>query len=184
LFSQRSRLLWGSASAQTSANGPYYATPSWSQQLPVATRFIVLANWNNEAVLDRETGLVWQRDPSVGGNLNYLNSALTCNQARTGGRFGWRLPSLHEFSSLFDPANTATAGVVALPTGHPFTNVVLGPYWTGSTNSSNSANAWTFNPTPFNPGGFVFCCGVVDFPKSGVALPQWCVRGGGTASEQ
>src|SRR5262245_31179385 len=47
--------------AQTTAPGPYYATPSWDQQLPVGQRFIVLSNWNNFAVLDRETGLVWQR---------------------------------------------------------------------------------------------------------------------------
>ena len=38
--------------------GPYYATPSWNQQLPAATRFIVLTNWASAAVLDRETGLV------------------------------------------------------------------------------------------------------------------------------
>jgi hypothetical protein len=40
--------------AQSTQNGPYYANPSWDQQLPDATRFIVLLNWNSEAVLDRE----------------------------------------------------------------------------------------------------------------------------------
>jgi hypothetical protein len=44
-------------------NGSYYANPSWDQELPAAQRFIVLSNLNNEAVLDRETGLVWQRTP-------------------------------------------------------------------------------------------------------------------------
>jgi hypothetical protein len=28
--------------AQTFQNGPYYAQPSWDQQLPSSTRFIVL----------------------------------------------------------------------------------------------------------------------------------------------
>src|SRR4051794_27074001 len=56
-------LTSGSVSAQTISNGPYYANPSWDQQLPAAQRFIVLQNWNNEAVLDRETGLVWERQP-------------------------------------------------------------------------------------------------------------------------
>src|SRR5215467_3710646 len=58
------------AHAQTTSNGPYYATPSWDQQLPVSTRFIVLANWidadhpsGGAAVLDRETGLVWEQNP-------------------------------------------------------------------------------------------------------------------------
>ena len=50
----------GSADAQTTAVGPYYATPSWDQKLPCSSasncpRFIVLSNWNSEAVLDRET---------------------------------------------------------------------------------------------------------------------------------
>ena len=49
-----------SADAQTASAGPYYATPSWDQT-PSSTRFVVLSNWNNEAVLDRETGLVWEK---------------------------------------------------------------------------------------------------------------------------
>src|SRR5262247_1142304 len=53
------------AAAQTLAPGPYYATPSWDQSLLPSTRFIVLSNFNNEAVLDRETGLVWERSPST-----------------------------------------------------------------------------------------------------------------------
>ena len=35
----------GPVAAQT--NGPYYATPSWDQQLPVSQRFIVLSNWTD-----------------------------------------------------------------------------------------------------------------------------------------
>ncbi len=46
------------------ANGPYYATPSWDQSLPVTTRFVVLTNFASDAVLDRETGLVWEKAPS------------------------------------------------------------------------------------------------------------------------
>src|SRR5262249_41951206 len=54
-----------SASAQTVTNGPYYASPSWDQTLACSAlancpRFVVLANMNNDAVLDRETGLVWE----------------------------------------------------------------------------------------------------------------------------
>ena len=53
--------------AQTVANGPYYAWPSWDQTLPSSTRFIVWANFNSQAVLDRETGLVWERSPNPFG---------------------------------------------------------------------------------------------------------------------
>ncbi len=66
-------LVAGSVLAQTTANGPYYATPSWNQQLPASTRFIVLANWSNAAVLDRETGLVWERSPGT-GTFDWLNA--------------------------------------------------------------------------------------------------------------
>src|SRR5713101_6294178 len=52
-------LIVNQAPAQTTANGPYYATPSWDQTLACTTlatcpRFIVLSNFNNQAVLDRE----------------------------------------------------------------------------------------------------------------------------------
>jgi len=53
----------GAARAQSFQNGPYYANPSWDQQMPAAQRFIVLSNWSSAAVLDRETGLVWERSP-------------------------------------------------------------------------------------------------------------------------
>jgi hypothetical protein len=35
------------------SNGPYYATPSWDQTLPANTRFVVLSNFANAAMLDR-----------------------------------------------------------------------------------------------------------------------------------
>ena len=54
----------GPVGAKTTHNGPYYANPSWDQQIPAGQRFIVLSNWNNAAVLDRETGLVWERSPT------------------------------------------------------------------------------------------------------------------------
>ena len=34
IFALAIGLVAGSALAQTTANGPYYATPSWDQQLP------------------------------------------------------------------------------------------------------------------------------------------------------
>src|ERR1700741_3523860 len=100
-----------SADAQTVGAGPYYATPSWDQTLPSNTRFIVLSNFSNQAVLDRETGLVWQRSPdSVVQNQPWSTAAVIChslgvsagivNTIPTGGRAGWRLPSIEELASL------------------------------------------------------------------------------------
>src|SRR5688500_2284406 len=70
------------------APGPYYATPSWDQQLPASTRFILLSNWNHEAVLDRETGLVWEQTPGLTNEIAN-NAHETCNRKRLGGRWGW-----------------------------------------------------------------------------------------------
>jgi len=111
------------AGAQTTANGPYYATPSWDQTLPAATRFVVLANFANEAALDRETGLVWQRSAFDVSALVYAERE--CHNARTGGKFGWRLPTIAELGSLFDPSNTEAP---YLPTGHPFLSLPIGVY--------------------------------------------------------
>jgi hypothetical protein len=66
------------AEAQTTAVGPYYATPSWDQTMACTapascSRFVVLSNFNGEAVLDRETGLVWERTP--GPALSSWNAA-------------------------------------------------------------------------------------------------------------
>ena len=113
-------LFTGSVSAQTAVNGPYYATPSWDQTLPAATRFVVLANFNSEAVLDRETGLVWQR-VFVNNPTGFEFAFGGCFTAGTGGRAGWRLPTIVEFFSLTDPALRDGTGP-NFPVGHPFTN--------------------------------------------------------------
>ena len=127
-----------SVGAQTSASGPYYAVPSWDQKLGVSTRFIVLSNWDGAAVLDRETGLVWERSPS---NVPAVwHEALThCANKTVGGRRGWRLPSFPELASLTDPS--VPPGPV-LPAGHPFTTVQSSIYWTATTSSTLTNGAW------------------------------------------
>jgi hypothetical protein len=111
------------ARAQTTSVGPYYATPSWDQTIACAapatcSRLVVLANFNNEAVLDRETGLVWEKTPDVLSRFRFLANQF-CLERRTGGRMGWRLPKAEELFSLIDPAQIS-GGLLALPPGHPF----------------------------------------------------------------
>jgi hypothetical protein len=122
-------LLAATAVAQTTANGPYYATPSWDQTLPSSTRFIVLSNMSSEAVLDRETGLVWERTPTgTGGDTNFDSFQVRCLNSKKGGRMGWRMASIDELTSLLD------AGTTDLPAGHPFNVSISGFFnWVSAT---------------------------------------------------
>ena len=156
-------LGFSSASAQTVANGPYYATPSWDQTLPVATRFIVLSNMGSAAVLDRETGLVWERSPD-GTPHKWQAAQFICNERKVGNRMGWRLPTLQELASLVDPS----AASPALPAGHPFTGVQFAFYWSATTFAANALDAWDVY---FGDGR------VGTFAKV-TQEHVWCVRGG------
>lgn len=159
-------LAVATARAQTVANGPYYAPPSWDQTLPVATRFIVLSNMNNEAVLDRETGLVWEQNPNtVGGTWAAAqhDNDFGCLVRTKGGRSGWRLPRLEEIQSL-------TIGAFNdLPAGHPFGANASGIFWTATTSafSANRARVWGI-------GSATSTFSSVD--KSELGPKTWCIR--------
>src|SRR5262245_38941655 len=95
---------------------------SWSNQIEdAADRFLVLAEFNDEAVLDKETQLVWERTPSTTTYL-WQNARFFCAQKAVGGRGGWRLPSFYELSSLVDPS-VQDASTPRLASGHPFQDV-------------------------------------------------------------
>ena len=88
----------------------------WGRKFPTGERLVLLAQFNNEAVLDKETQLVWQR--------YWPNNAVAqrdayrfCNYSTSGGRSGWRLPTVTELYSLMDPG---VSGPIKLPAGHPF----------------------------------------------------------------
>jgi len=158
-------IVSGPCNAATTAAGPYYATPSWDQTLPATTRFIVLSNMGSAAVLDRETGLVWEKSPSATSDI-LINQASHCNTLVTGGRLGWRLPSIQELASLVDP----TQSNPSLPSGSPFTNVQSSPYWSATTVGRVSA--------PFLMWVVDFFDGSVSGPRIDGANFAWCVRGG------
>jgi len=143
-----------------SGPGPYYAKPAWDQQLPAATRYVVLMDWNSEAVLDKETGLVWERAPVI-TKMTWSAARLFCANRATGGRKGWRLPSVHELPSLtfLEPDKVFRIGI-------PFLNV-QGSYW--------SATSIAFDP---NGKWMVNLNGIAsDYPASDL-FNVWCVRGG------
>jgi hypothetical protein len=171
-------LLATNATAQTTAVGPYYATPSWDQTLPASTRFIVLSNFNSAAVLDRETGLVWERDPNTTrffGNppQNWSQARADCLLTKTGGRAGWRLPSVHELTSLYDTSTPFPA--LALPAGHPFLNVVSNPFYWSATAFAGAPGVWAVR----FEGGDGGAIAALETSNGDV----WCVRGGGLLTQ-
>jgi hypothetical protein len=155
-------LVVSPAQAQTTAPGPYYATPSWDQQLPASTRFIVLSNWGSAAVLDRETGLVWEKSPSA-DTVNWFTAQYRCKGLTTGNRKGWRLPTIEELSSLVDPSLSPS-----LPSGHPFDLTSYFFRWSASTVAGQGDVAW----------GVYFANGVAAVNPKPTECLFWCVRGG------
>ncbi len=145
--------------------------PVWDKKLPAndtgtpcnSSRFSCAMG--GQVVRDNETGLVWEASPDFVNFRPWYAALLHCANRITGGRMGWRLPSLHELSSLVDPS-VADPGP-RLPLGHPFTNVQVAFYWTASVKSDDQVDAWGVN---FREGG------LAANGKSSQNL-SWCVRG-------
>ena len=156
--------------AQTIGNGPYYATPSWDQTLAVNTRFIVLANMGGDAVLDRETGLVWERAPR-GPSSSWSDASGYCVNLSKGGRQGWRLPTIQELASLIDPTQSPS-----VPSGAPLLPFQAF-YWSASTQAGDTTRAWY---ALFNHGNIGT---EAKSRNDGVFIP-WCVRGGNGVDPQ
>jgi hypothetical protein len=157
-------LTAGPTQAITSV-GSYYPMPSWDQTLPSATRFIILLNFAGAAVLDRETGLVWEKTPQTEQVGGWFEARRTCINKNVGGRKSWRLPSIPELASLIDP-NVGSSP--KLPSGHPFTGVESAGYWSATANAEDPpASTWFVNLND----GFVH-----NLDKSDSAH-VWCVRG-------
>ena len=131
-------------------------------------RFVVLAAFANEAVLDKNTGLVWEQAPDA-TTWNWDLATSYCANKSVGGTVGWRLPSMIELKSVQDPS-------LAPPfvPGSVFTNVQSATFWSASSGAAfPEAVAWSVF---FGLGGVDdWTVGLV--PK--VTLRHaWCVRGG------
>ena len=125
----------------------------------------------DDLVLDKETGLFWARDANLADGIRTWQSAMTyCNTVTLGNRKGWRLPTKEELSSLVDPSQSNPA----LPTGHPFINVVSGVedyYWSSTTYEMGGVDAWAVSMF----SGFV---GHGHKASDGYLHYVWPVRGG------
>ena len=153
-----------------SSGGDGNHTLRWDTVLPAATRFVVLTDFASAAVLDKETGLVWEKSPAIVAK-GWGGADYECANKNIGGRYGWRLPSLPELTSLIDPSLPASADP-KLPPGHPFTNVLADVYWTATMQQRTPPTvAWGVNiASAVSP--------VTSSDLSTLLFHEWCVRGG------
>ncbi|MDH4079603.1 MAG: DUF1566 domain-containing protein [Nitrospira sp.] len=75
---------------------------SWDKNLSSSERFQVLSSFKNEAVLDKNTELVWERRPDLTPRT-WRKAMEYCLGKDVGGTLGWRLPTGDEAMSLRDP---------------------------------------------------------------------------------
>lgn len=139
-------------------------TLRWDQNLPAANRFVILAAFNQQAVLDMNTGLVWERSPQTTG-ATWTDARRISLEKIVGGQKGWRLPSIPELASLIHP--NAPSGPFLQP-GHPFLTVQSASYWSATTNAGDPSVAWNVRFADSN----------VNDANKGDTLHAWCVHGG------
>jgi uncharacterized protein DUF1566 len=141
--------------------------PSWDKQINTPERFKVLGDFADAAVLDRETGLVWEQSPST-SNFTWVDALTHCYFLEVGGRKGWRLPTIEELASLVNTSNSSPA----LPTGHPFalpkSVQETGYYWSATTDANINSNAYLVS----------FVSGDLNIFTKTFTTHLWCVRYG------
>jgi hypothetical protein len=140
--------------------------------MPAAIRFIVMTDWASAAVLDRETGLVWERTPAT-STSDWLNALYFCRAQLVGNRRGWRLPSYEELTSLLDQTQSRPA----LPAGNPFQGISRSDvFWTATTDEGDQTNAYIVQ----SDLGTTFLTAIKTLPTN--LFRSWCVRTGSAVS--
>jgi hypothetical protein len=133
-----------------------------TQPLP---RFTVLADYNNAAVRDNSTGLVWEQNP-IATTSDWGGARNACINKNVGGMRGWRLPSVVELASLIDPS--LPAPYVPAPM---FTGLQQNSYWSATsveaTTNNTTSGKWSVN----------LADGLAGTSSKGTFLNVWCVRG-------
>ncbi len=137
---------------------------NWQQAHTSDHRFKILPEFNHNAVLDTETGLIWEISPSPTA-ITWNEARSTCLTRSTGGQKGWRLPAPSEMRSLVGPA--VDSPIPNIPPGHPFLNIQPTSYWTVVPEDNQPSYARYVD---------AFLGNVLSFIKV-YTYPVWCVRG-------
>jgi hypothetical protein len=165
-FRRRVAIALGALVALGMIDAALPLTPRSAEDMQSA-RFRILAEFQDEAVLDQETQLIWERTPSSTGTA-WVTASTHCALKSTGGRRGWRLPSFLELMTLVQPSAHSVAAMPTLPVDHLFRGVKASAYWTST-------------PLPDDPQRAY----AVDFQAGDLAPHRktqshfsWCVQGG------
>ncbi len=113
----------------------------------------------SEIVLDRATGLIWQKGYET--NKTWLEALATCEESSHGGQTDWRLPNFFELMSLANPGRTAPAS--------DFPGSATEEIWSSTSNPNYVAKAFRLD---FRSGYGYYN------PLKSTALDARCVRGG------
>lgn len=137
---------------------------NWQETHPSAERFLILPDFHHEAVLDKDTSLIWEIAPQT-TTVTWNEARVTCVKRATGGQKGWRLPAPTEMRSLVGPA--VDSPIPNIPPGHPFLNIQPTSYWTVVPEA---------NQPPYAKYVDAFLGNVLSFLQI-YTYPVWCVRG-------
>ncbi len=113
-------------------------------------------------VIDRDTGLIWEKELSTASTLSWNESTDHCLNLNKSGYTDWRLPTVSEGITLLDFGSSNSSNY--LPS--TFGAQPASGYWTGSTYLSDAAYAYIVT---FSNGG------VTDSGKTGGGAVR-CVR--------
>jgi hypothetical protein len=86
----------------------------------------------NGTVVDTKTGLTWEQSEGFPSPpLDWPTAKAFCANLNLGGRSGWRLPTLKELFTLFDPTVDTTAPAFAVDP-HAFGSPIASTFWSST----------------------------------------------------
>lgn len=125
-------------------------------------RFTVIGENNREVVRDKQTGLVWEKSPTLDMS-DWEVAQRRCSSNHAGGGTDWRVPTVQELRTLVEPSSSD----VKLPPEHPFANVEPSIYWSSTERREDRSYASFVN----------FSSGRSATLEKYMPSFVWCVRG-------
>ncbi len=86
--------------------------------------------------IDEKTGLIWQDNPQIPTELDYLEAQKYCRDLTLDGFSDWRLPTIRELATIIDLKTYRPA----LKKG--FDMRLEERFWSDTTDAANPRNAW------------------------------------------